>query len=343
MIGHPESMDITADLEYQSKLLPGVSRTFALTIPQLPTPLGTVVTNAYLLCRIADTIEDDSNLKPDQKAYFHQQFREVLTTGTGDTSFVENLLLYLSPSTPPAELKLIEQFSVVMHCFRSFTKTQQESLKRCITIMSSGMPEFQRTASLAGLQNGASMDRYCYCVAGVVGEMLTEIFCEYSPQINKNRDKLMPLAVSFGQGLQMTNILKDFWEDRERNVCWLPADVFKSVGLDLTTWEPGQKQEEFNQAYKTLVLTALKHLQNAVEYTVLIPKNETGIRRFTFWSIGLAAQTLDNIFHNPYFKSGNEVKISRNMLKAIILFSNASCHSNHLLHYFFTFLIRRMK
>src|SRR6185312_6170422 len=49
-----------ADEDYQNRILPHVSRTFALTIPQLPPALRTPVTNAYLLCRIADTIEDET-------------------------------------------------------------------------------------------------------------------------------------------------------------------------------------------------------------------------------------------------------------------------------------------
>ena len=51
-----------ADAGLQDALLPGVSRTFALTIPQLPEPLRVPVTNAYLLCRLADTIEDEPAL-----------------------------------------------------------------------------------------------------------------------------------------------------------------------------------------------------------------------------------------------------------------------------------------
>jgi len=50
--------------DFQDRILPYVSRTFALTIPQLPQPLRTAVTNAYLLCRIADTIEDEPALPP---------------------------------------------------------------------------------------------------------------------------------------------------------------------------------------------------------------------------------------------------------------------------------------
>ena len=52
---------IGPDEAYQDQILPLVSRTFALTIPQLPASLGGPVTSAYLLCRIADTIEDDGS------------------------------------------------------------------------------------------------------------------------------------------------------------------------------------------------------------------------------------------------------------------------------------------
>ncbi len=71
--------------------------------------------------------------------------------------------------------------------------------------MSQGMAEFQQRATSDGLNDLPQLDRYCYHVAGVVGEMLTDLFCDYSAEINERRDELLPLAVSFGQGLQMTN------------------------------------------------------------------------------------------------------------------------------------------
>ena len=36
----------------------------------------------------------------------------------------------------------------------------------------------------------------------------------------QQRAELHDLGVSFAQGLQMTNILKDVWEDRARGACW---------------------------------------------------------------------------------------------------------------------------
>src|SRR5205823_2905984 len=53
---------LLSDDDFQSAMLEGVSRTFALTIPQLPSGLSRVVSNAYLLCRIVDTIEDEPSL-----------------------------------------------------------------------------------------------------------------------------------------------------------------------------------------------------------------------------------------------------------------------------------------
>src|SRR5574337_228588 len=230
------------DQERQVQLLPGVSRTFALTIPQLPDPLRMVVTNAYLLCRIADTIEDDVGLTAKQKFDFHEQFRAVLRGDMPAEIFAQDLLPLLAEETPIAERELIQHTPSVVRCLHSFSDTQQKSIERCVNILSSGMPEFQKTVSVAGLENMASMDRYCYYVAGVVGEMLTELFCDYSPEINSHKAQLMELAVSFGQALQMTNILKDFWDDRKRGVCWLPRDVFPKYGIDLSTWSPGTDQ-----------------------------------------------------------------------------------------------------
>ena len=69
--------EYSSDEEYQAQILIEVSRTFALTIPQLPPPLDKVVSNAYLLCRVADTIEDEPNLTGSQKREFSNEFLQV--------------------------------------------------------------------------------------------------------------------------------------------------------------------------------------------------------------------------------------------------------------------------
>ena len=213
------------DEVYQDQILQGVSRTFALTIPQLPEKLRKVISNAYLLCRIADTIEDDNALTPAQARKFADIFIDVVAGKAPADQFASALFPLLSNHTIPAEHDLIKHTPAVIRITHGFNPVQRQSLERCIRIMARGMADYQKVESLNGLENLAAMDEYCYYVAGVVGEMLTELFCDYSSEINRNREHLMRLAVSFGQGLQMTNILKDTWEDRQRGACWLPRDI----------------------------------------------------------------------------------------------------------------------
>ena len=51
---------------------------------------------------------------------------------------------------------------------------------------------------------------YCYVVAGIVGEMLTELFLLDRPAAGAaSRDYLRERSQLFGEALQLVNILKD--------------------------------------------------------------------------------------------------------------------------------------
>jgi farnesyl-diphosphate farnesyltransferase len=324
-----------ADYAYQEHILQGVSRTFALTIPQLPGELSGVVSNAYLLCRIADTIEDDKDMPFEQKTAFSTRFINVVAAKEPSESFAEALHPLLSPSASDGERDLILHTASVLRISYSFNVRQRQALERCIQLMVDGMTRFQESDVKNGLQDQEDMDQYCYFVAGVVGEMLTELFCDYSHEINQNHGSMMKLAVSFGQGLQMTNILKDIWEDQSREMCWLPRDVFEKYGLDLSHLSDGKGTAGFQQAMQELIGVAHSHLANALRYTLLIPAHEEGIRRFCLWALGMAVLTLRKINNNPDFIAGNQVKISRRTVKACIFFTNVATRHDVLLKLLF--------
>lgn len=328
------------DLDLQNDLLPGVSRTFALTIPQLPEPLRVPVTNAYLLCRLADTIEDEPGLSPQEKRHFHDWFVAAVRGEASATELADDLHPRLTDATIPAERELILHMADVLQTTHALPRRQRESLQRCVAIMCRGMPEFQHDGGPEGLANLREMERYCYFVAGVVGEMLTELFCDYSAQIAARQPELMDLSVCFGQGLQMTNILKDIWEDRTRNACWLPRDVFSDAGVDLAELEPERSRQGFNKALNELIGVAHARLRDALSYTQMIPAYETGIRRFCLWAIGMAVLTLRKIHRNPDFSAGGEVKISRRAVKATIFTANLTVRSNKALGAIFNLAAR---
>jgi farnesyl-diphosphate farnesyltransferase len=320
---------------FQARVLQDVSRSFALTIPQLPERLARTVANAYLMCRIADTIEDDAGLTMRQKQHYFQEFERVLNGEVPAPQFADALSPLLTDSTLEAEHDLIRHTPTVVEIFMALNERQQAEIKNCVKTMSYGMLQFQEMQNPEGLETLAQMNDYCYYVAGVVGEMLTGLFCDYSDQIEQRRDKMMSLAASFGQGLQMTNIIKDIWEDKRRDACWFPKDVFRQAGFDLATLRAGNHDPAFGQGLQTLIGIAHGHLQNALAYTQQVPSHETGIRKFCFWAVGLALATLQKINSTPDYTCARDVTISRAATRRMIMAANASIRSNLLLKLLF--------
>jgi farnesyl-diphosphate farnesyltransferase len=326
---------VSSDEVYQDQILPHVSRTFALTIPQLPEGLRTAVTCAYLLCRIADTIEDEPALSPPETLAFLQRFSAVLK-GEGDPKLLaQDIGPRLSERTLDTERDLVGNMDRVIRVMQRLNEPQRAAIRRCVELMCYGMPRFQFSASVKGLARSSDLDDYCYYVAGVVGEMLTDLFCEYSPEIARHRPALSAIAASFAQGLQMTNILKDVWEDRSRGACWLPQEVFTRHGVDLADVAAEPFDPRFAAAFRELVGVAHAHLRNALDYTLLIPGKEAGIRRFCLWAIGLAVLTLRKIDHNPRFTAGTQVKVARSTVALTRVLTNVAGHGDWMLRLLF--------
>jgi farnesyl-diphosphate farnesyltransferase len=167
--------------------------------------------------------------------------------------------------------------------------------------------------------------------------MLTRLFCLYSPEVAKQHDPLMALAVSFGQGLQMTNILKDVWEDYQHGACWLPRKIFAEEGFNLSDLTKARNRRGFERGVQRLVGIAHYHLRNALAYSLLIPKREPGIRNFCLWAIGLAVLTLRKINNHLDYTNGSQVKISRLSVKGTLLATELTRQNETLLKFLFYF------
>jgi farnesyl-diphosphate farnesyltransferase len=211
------------------------------------------------------------------------------------------------------ELDLIAHTPTVLRILQTCSKADQNAVSRCVSIMSEGMSYFHDKQTQAGLKDLKEFERYCYVVAGVVGELLTTIFSNHSPAFAKNIKGHEDLATAFGQALQMTNILKDSPEDRARGVSWKPADITQ-----------GQ-----------LLKISYEKLQDSLSYILLIPKEELGMRRFCFLAFGLAVMTLKKISDRKQFSHKDEVKLSRNSVMIFYAFTTFAVRSNTLMKTFF--------
>lgn len=302
-----------ADLAYQKSILGSVSRTFALTIPLLPASLEKVVGNAYLLCRIVDTIEDASDLEPSTKQALSQLFLDSVVGKVTPQAFAEPCLSVLKNHSNLSELDLIEHIPAVLRILHTCTTQDQEAVTKCVSIMSLGMSRFHTRQSTAGLSDLKEFEEYCYVVAGVVGELLTNLFSNHSAHFAQSMQGNESLSIGFGQALQMTNILKDSSEDRARGVSWRPSKMSQS----------------------DLLIIAYNKLLEARNYILLIPKQDVGIRRFCFLAFGLAVLTLNAIARKDSAKVIPEQKLTRRVVWTVYGFTKLAAQSNLLIKLFF--------
>ena len=306
-----ESLD--TDLAYQKAILGSVSRTFALTIPLLPPVIETVVGNTYLLCRIVDTIEDAADLNPETKQALSKFFLDAVLEKSPVESFVAPCLAALKNYGNQDELDLIANTPTILRILHTCSSKDQAAVSRCVSIMSEGMSHFHGKQTEAGLKDLNEFEEYCYVVAGVVGELLTTIFSNHSADFSKQIKGHEALAIAFGQALQMTNILKDSREDKARGVSWKPA---------------GMNQTQ-------LLRIAYQKLQDSLQYILLIPKKDTGVRRFCFLAFGLAVLTLSKIANRTQFNHKDEVKLSRKTVMTFYTFTKITVGSDALMKLFF--------
>jgi farnesyl-diphosphate farnesyltransferase len=303
----------SADLAYQKAILGSVSRTFALTIPLLPANIEKVVGNTYLLCRIVDTIEDAADLSAETKQSLSVLFLDAVLEKTSVESFVQPCLQALKNYSNQDELDLIAHTPTVLRILHTCSSDDQQAVSRCVSIMSEGMSFFHGKQNQRGLQDLPEFEQYCYVVAGVVGELLTTVFSNHSPAFKKQMAGHEDLAITFGQALQMTNILKDSPEDKARGVSWKPANVSQIELLKI----------------------AHQKLQDSLNYILLIPKQEQGMRRFCFLAFGLAVMTLSKIANRKQFDSKDEVKLSRSAVMGFYGFTRWAVKSDSLMKLFF--------
>ncbi|MEM7192679.1 MAG: phytoene/squalene synthase family protein, partial [Pseudomonadota bacterium] len=309
-------------------LIPQLSRTFALTIPKLPADLRSTVGVAYLLCRAADTIEDSQVADPPQKIAQLDAFLRVVEDNSQTEEVSKSLMAALSGQVGSEELNLLHSLPHLFEALSRSSARQQAAVRTCLTKMASGMKAYVDRPY--GLNDMAELDDYCYVVAGVVGEMLTELFCDHAADIDRERDALHARAASFGQGLQMTNILKDIWDDRRQGRCYLPKSLFGSVSLDLGDLDEAAQSPDFRPTIHRLANTALAHLGSAVEYTLLIPRQHSGIRQFCLLAIGMAYATLNRVMQVSEFSPDYRPKISRSTVQGVMLAAPVICRSDSL-------------
>lgn len=87
--------------------------------------------------------------------------------------------------------------------------------------------------------NFASLEKYCYFVAGVVGEVIARI-------LGFQNQQTIAYAHKLGLALQLTNIIRDVGEDAERGRIYLPIDDLERFAVPVNEINQRQYSERFS-------------------------------------------------------------------------------------------------
>jgi farnesyl-diphosphate farnesyltransferase len=225
------------------ELLERTSRTFALSIPVLPEPTRREVMIAYLLFRIADTFEDAAHWKPERRIEALEEFQALLRAFS--LAEAERLAAKWSaagPSPHEGYRELIARVPFVLEAFFGLSPGAIEPVRRHVIRSAEGMARYvARTQGGAlVLSDVADLRAYCYIVAGIVGEMLTELFLLGRRELCGIAPFLRERAATFGEALQLVNILKDSATDASEGRSYVPPsvpreEVFALARNDLAT------------------------------------------------------------------------------------------------------------
>jgi farnesyl-diphosphate farnesyltransferase len=89
------------------------------------------------------------------------------------------------------------------------------------------------------LADVADLKSNCYVVAGIVGEMLTELFLLGRDGLSPIAPLLRERAATFGEALQLVNILKDSAVDTSEGRSYLPASASREEVFALARHDLG--------------------------------------------------------------------------------------------------------
>jgi len=307
--------------EYLDVFMNKVSRSFAFVVPCLEEPLSQFTGAAYLICRVADNIEDCEESLAWKKERF-AEFTQLLSEPWLAPQILSIWDREPWPGLTPEERQLmgLPDGLTLWEIYALIPDESRTIIGRWASVMAGGMlqiedpqeaPWLVNRDGVHMLANETDYNRYCYFVAGTVGHMVTELVVHHYQLADGVADGLLANCEAFGRGLQKTNIVKDFAEDLGRGMCYLPDEWLREsdyTPLALTgapvLWR------------RKVVKDVMDELGRATDYVSTLPYEAAGFRQASLLCLLPAYQTILLAVREQekLFTAEHRVKISRQTL-----------------------------
>lgn len=315
--------------------LKGVSRSFYLTLAVLPATLRRPMGVAYLLARAADTIADTRIIPRADRLQYLDLLREELSLPVA-SRLGEVAQALTGPQPDPAERELLLRLPECLAEFRRLPEADRHRIRDLLLLLTHGMQEDLRSfpgesqEQLVALASRADLDRYTYYAAGCVGEIWTDMAMAHCPALrNWDAAAMRARGKRFGQGLQMTNVLRDLAQDLRLGRCYLPEQDLRALDLTAGDLLDSAALERLRPLLRDLMALTLSHYAEGWAYLLAIPRADTRLRLACAWPLLIGLRTLDLVQRAPGLLDPRvTVKISRPAVYGILARSTALAWSD---------------
>ncbi len=192
------------------RVLKETSRTFYIPITFLKADLKYSVASAYLVLRAIDEIEDHESIQNTTKFDLLMQLSELFKRPFTQEEYCD-IIAPVKEQLPEVSIRLVDWIQACPEGSRSL-------MMETASEMAFGMAKWAKENWQVHTKE--DLDDYTYYVAGCVGVYLSKLWnWSYGQETNEE------LAIEFGRGLQIVNILRNQKEDKEeRSVSFVPDD-----------------------------------------------------------------------------------------------------------------------
>jgi farnesyl-diphosphate farnesyltransferase len=311
------------------EMLLKTSRTFALTIPMLPPPLNDIVSVGYLLCRVADTIEDEGDIAASIRGELLRELETLVALPPNwresSTVFAERACRLLDTGIGggalPHELSLMAGLPILLNDLAGRPHPVRELVHTCVSDMTIGMAKVVARPKVRpdhpAIADTDELLEYCDIVAGTVGQMLTGLFAWHSDAAAAILPALEPRAAAFGRVLQLTNIIKDVALDAAKGRQWIPRSILADCGVDTQNRLPETGSARHAVLQRMLAITQREFIE-ATSYIDALPVTDRAIRRFCVAQLLMAQLTLRKAWESTDEFTTRPITISKRTLKATL-------------------------